>query len=94
MKLNELSVRAMKNRHEYPCCKYFSLNENPGAYEICPVCFWMDDPLQSRDTNCIRPTNRMSLNEARNNFRLYGAMDKRYIDFVRKPLDYEVGGSA
>ena len=89
MKLNELSVRVMENRHECPCCKYLTLREHPGTYEVCPVCFWMDDPLQFRDPDCVRPTNKMSLNEARSKYLAFGAIDKRYLDFVRQPLDFE-----
>ncbi|WP_198674015.1 CPCC family cysteine-rich protein [Chitinophaga alhagiae] len=28
-----------------PCCGYITLSER-GGYEICPICFWEDDPHQ------------------------------------------------
>ena len=36
----------------YPCpsCHNRTLSEQPpGTYEICPVCFWEDDPVQFED---------------------------------------------
>ena len=77
-------------RYQCPCCECFTLKEQPRTFEVCPVCYWMDDPLQFSDPNYVRPTNQLSLNEARSNFRSFGAIDKRYIDFVRKPLDHEI----
>jgi hypothetical protein len=79
----------MDKRHKCPCCEYFTLIDQPGLYEICPVCFWMDDPLQFADPDCIRPTNRISLKEARSNYLSYGAIDKMYLDSVRQPRDFE-----
>lgn len=80
----------MGNQHQCPCCGYFTLKEQPRTYEVCPVCFWIDDPIQFDDPDRIRPMNKMSLNEARSNFRSYGAIDTKYIDLVRKPLDFEI----
>jgi hypothetical protein len=53
-----------------------------GGY-ICPVCFWENDPLAS-DSN-----HGISLNEAKENFLLFGASDKRLIRYVRKPTEDE-----
>ncbi|WP_407643969.1 CPCC family cysteine-rich protein [Dongia deserti] len=36
-----------------------------GSYEICGVCNWEDDPVQSADLNYRGGANKMSLNEAR-----------------------------
>ena len=90
MKLIRPFINTMENRHECPCCRYYTLKEHPDSYEICPVCFWMDDPIQSHDPDCVRPTNRMSLKEARSNFQSFGAIDERYLESVRQPLDYEI----
>jgi hypothetical protein len=30
-------------KHKCPCCGYHTLKAK-GKYDICPVCFWEDDP--------------------------------------------------
>jgi rubrerythrin len=47
-----------------PVCGALCLEEK-GAYEICPVCGWEDDPLQRREPNFAGGANKMSLNEAK-----------------------------
>lgn len=47
-----------------PCCESKVIGE-PGAYEICEVCNWEDDPIQSADPTCAGGANRMSLVQAR-----------------------------
>lgn len=72
------------------CCGYLTLNEPPtGTYEICPVCYWEDDPVQNRDPEFDGGANVPSLTEARRNFRAFGAMEERFREFVRPPRDDE-----
>lgn len=47
-----------------PCCGCRTLDEI-GAYEICDVCGWEDDPVQSTDPDYRGGANKESLNEAR-----------------------------
>ena len=47
-----------------PCCGSSVLRER-GAFEICPVCGWEDDPAQSADPDLEGGANDMSLNAAR-----------------------------
>jgi len=49
---------------ECPCCKNKIFTEH-GAYEICPICHWEDDPVQSNDPDYAGGANQMSLNQAR-----------------------------
>jgi hypothetical protein len=73
-----------------PCCGYLTMPERtPGTFEICPVCFWQDDPLQYSDPEYEGGANTISLNQARANFHLFGAVEQRFIKDVRKPLDFE-----
>ncbi|WP_089401385.1 CPCC family cysteine-rich protein [Noviherbaspirillum humi] len=47
-----------------PCCGQRTISE-PGAYEICSVCGWEDDPVQSADPKYTGGANRESLESAR-----------------------------
>ena len=57
-----------------PCCGYHTLTE-VGEYEICPVCFWEDDPVQESDPELEGGANELSLNECRKNFLEFGACE-------------------
>lgn len=47
-----------------PCCgsKVFTTE---GEYELCDVCGWEDDPVQSTDSDYAGGANKLSLTEAR-----------------------------
>ena len=46
------------------CCGSKIIRER-GAFEICPVCGWEDDPAQARDPDLKGGANATSLNDAR-----------------------------
>ncbi len=77
----------MAKRVPCECCGYFTLREDPIG-DICHVCHWEVDGFGDPDK--IRPANHMTLNEARANFRAFGAVDRRFIESVRKPKDTEL----
>ena len=52
-----------KRKYRCPVCGKHYFNE-AGAYEICPVCGWEDDPLQRKEPDFKGGANSMSLNEA------------------------------
>lgn len=72
-----------------PCCGYHTLEE-VGVYEICPVCFWEDDPSQESEPEMGGGANELSLLECRKNFREFGACEERYVKNVRGPLPEEI----
>ncbi len=76
-------------RYRCPCCHYKTLEER-GGYDICSVCFWEDDGQddQDADTEGGGP-NHMSLTQARENYRRFGAIQERLIPLVRPPLPEE-----
>ncbi|WP_084170165.1 CPCC family cysteine-rich protein [Paraburkholderia ferrariae] len=51
-------------RFACPCCESRTLVDL-GNYEICDICGWEDDPVQSDDPTFEGGANRWSLNEAR-----------------------------
>jgi len=67
------------------CCGYNTLNEKPnGTYQICSICFWEDEPIQSADLNYEGGANRVSLIQAKRNFSEFGACERDMIKNVNK----------
>ena len=62
------------------CCGNATLAEKPpGTYIICYVCGWEDDPVQAEDPKYAGGANKMSLEEARINFKTFGAKSREYM---------------
>ena len=76
-------------KYKCPCCGYYTLPELR-LYDICPVCNWEDDIVQFQDPDFEGGANEESLNQARENYKDFGAINKKYIDEVRKPLSEEL----
>lgn len=75
-----------------PCCGWYTLDhEADGSYDICPVCYWEDDPVQLEEPDCEGGANRLSLNQSRRNYREFGACEERLIPFTRDPFPDERG---
>lgn len=72
-----------------PCCGYYTL-PGSGQYDICPVCFWEDDPFQEDDPDLEGGANEPSLNECRKNYEVFHACEERYMDRVRPPRPEEI----
>ena len=69
-----------------PCCGYLTYDQEPcGTFEICPVCYWEDDNVQNQNPNYDGGANGISLNKAKENFVLLGAISDEFIKDVRKP---------
>jgi len=67
------------------CCASSSLyKEPPDSCEICPVCEWQQDSVQYSDPDLDSGPNQVSLNQARENFKNFGASDLRFISTERK----------
>jgi Cysteine-rich CPCC len=67
-----------------PCCYCKTLSER-GHYDICQICFWEDDGQDDYDADVVRggPNGALSLTEARDNYRRFGACDERSVNSVR-----------
>ncbi|MFH8738427.1 CPCC family cysteine-rich protein [Streptomyces sp. NPDC017964] len=68
-----------------PCCGHLVLDETPGSYEICPICFWEDDGVQFRCPTMTGGANRVSLIEAQQNYQEFGACDHHGRQHARPP---------
>ena len=80
----------MHGNYQCYCCGYFTL---PGAwdntFEICPVCYWEDDGIQSGDPAYEGGANGVSLITARKNFLEFGASEECFKEDVREPKEDE-----
>ncbi len=80
-------------RHLCPCCDYVSLPER-GEWLIRPVCYWEDDGQDLDDLDRRSPPNHgLTLREARENFRSFGASKIEMLPHVcpvrdRKAFEY------
>lgn len=76
----------MEQKYTCPCCGYKTLGEEPpDTYDICDICFWEDDGSQLRDPDYDGGANYVSLREAQQNFKKFGAIREECKTFVRKP---------
>lgn len=66
------------------CCR--SRTVPPGLNAVCPVCFWEDCSLADQEPNRPFGANKVSLNEARANFKKFGASQEKFITLVRDAL--------
>jgi hypothetical protein len=68
-----------------PCCGHIVFEER-GNWEICPICYWEDDPVQVADPWFRGGANTPCLADAQQNFSTFGAMEERFTEFVRSPV--------
>lgn len=81
----------MTTRYPCPCCGFVTLPEpSPGSLEICHVCLWQDDMVGFNDPRSAVGPNAVSLDEARLNYREFGACERRFIKSVRPPSPDEI----
>lgn len=73
-----------------PCCGFYTLNEEDSLYDICPVCFWENDPSQEKYIGELG-ANNVSLTEGRDNYRRFGACEIRFLANTRAPRLEEFG---
>ena len=75
------------------CCGYYTFEDNMILnHDICDVCFWENDGTQINTPSNAGRANRISLNRARKNFKLFNACEEVFIDDVRPPHDDEKEG--
>jgi len=69
-------------------CGYKTLDSRC-EWDICPVCFWEDGIFYEHEVDRRSSANRLTVSEAQANFMRFGAVDKKFLDNVRKPLPDE-----
>lgn len=80
----------MDKSYPCPCCGFLTLSSSIGSHEICPVCYWEDDLIQSKEPTCAGGANNISLESAKENYKKYGACAERFKFYTRKPTQREI----
>jgi hypothetical protein len=81
-----------KNNRKYacPCCGYLTLSDEAGnTFQLCLVCYWEDDGVQFKDPTYEGSANRVSLIQAKEDFKSFGSIEERFIEYVRPYLKEE-----
>jgi Cysteine-rich CPCC len=73
-------------KHPCPCCQHLTIDD-PGRFDICPICGWEDDPIQRDDPNYQGGANEVSLSEARANYRNCGVSNPKVQQLVAQPAE-------
>ena len=76
-----------------PCCGYFTiLYDDEIIVDICEVCGWQYDITGQEYSNIAIGPNHVSLNEAKENYKIYRVSDKNFLDrnWLREPLFKEL----
>lgn len=71
------------------CCKFYTLDCDSN-FDICPVCYWQDDLLQTEKPHYKWWANELSLEEWRLNFIKHWVSDLRDKNNVRNPYKNEM----
>ena len=79
-------------KYNCPCCGYFTFEKKERTYDICPVCFWEDDPVQFANPTMENGANHVSLAAARINYKHYSACATDMKKYVRGPKKDELQG--
>lgn len=85
------SERSMYDSMKFPCpcCGHLVHDYEPGFHQVCPICGWEDDLSQLRFPLMPGSSNRVCLQEAQENFRAYGASERRNLGRTRDPVEGE-----
>ena len=79
------------SRKECPCCGYFTVdNDDEVIFDICEVCYWQYDEVAHDKPDTMIGANSVTLNQARKNYKLFGASQMRFVGSCREPLPEEL----
>ena len=80
-------------KYKCPCCGYYTFESDLGdgpLFDYCEVCSWQYDPVAHTKPNIEIGANHISLNEARVNYKIFGAIKEKYIGDSRSPFKEEL----
>lgn len=83
--------RADNGRYACPCCGYYTYKEPKAKSHgfICPVCFWENDKWAKAEEDISEANHGLTLMQAKENYRQFGACAEGLLSYVRPPADVE-----
>ncbi len=73
-----------------PCCGYITIpNKGDALAYICPVCFWEIDPFIKSDNEPSDLNHRLTLIQAKKNYKKFGAVTSYLKQYCREPIATE-----
>ncbi len=76
---------------ECPCCENFTIDGGEEVIvDICEVCHWQYDIVMQNNPDILIGPNNVTLNQAKENYKEFGASEKRFEEKVRKPYSEEL----
>ena len=74
-----------------PVCGYYTIVDDFPIMDICPVCFWQYDIIaQEQSDRIIGPNHGITYNQAKKNYKKYGAISIEHIEHTRPPFENEL----
>ena len=89
------AVSGKSIKYKCPCCGCYTFPV-PASVAVaygCPVCYWENDVFINSDDEPSDENHGMTLNQARENYRSFGACDKSMLVYVRRPKADELSGT-
>lgn len=81
----------MEKKYKCVCCGNYTMDHSdPIYYDICRVCFWENDPIQNENKDRKGGANKVSLDEARENYAKFGISDVSLIKAREQLKNYDV----
>lgn len=72
-----------------PCCGYYTISrDDEVVIDFCEVCLWQYDIVAHENADINIGANKISLNEARDNYKKLGVSKEKYRgkNLTRNPL--------
>ena len=82
-----MTLDAKLTSYPCPCCGYVVFSGPPGSFDVCPICYWEDDPVQLLNLSYQGGANTVSLLEAQRSFVALGASEAVFSKLVRIPTE-------
>lgn len=86
----------MNKELQCPWCGYYTIDsEDETVVQICEVCLWQYDEVAHKYLEKAIGANKISLNDARYNYKQFGVSKKEFIgkNINRKPSNEEINES-